>query len=120
MVSEELVMLATQSSATLTTLLGIAALVFVIMAFKKLLSGEFRNLVISSMIFIFIFLAGVTSMTLYHLTEETPYYALHEIFDNAWYVLVFIALIFSCVESVQLLRFGKSFDIRKFIKRGNK
>lgn len=120
MVSEELVMLATRSSATLTTLLGIVVLVFAIMAFRKLLSGEFRNLVISSIIFILIFLAGVTSMTLFHLIEETPYSALNETFDNVWYVLVFIALIFSCVESIHLSRFGKSMDIGKFMKRSNK
>ncbi|HII15225.1 MAG TPA: hypothetical protein HA362_02835 [Nanoarchaeota archaeon] len=108
---ENIITLIAQASATLTTLMGIAALVLIFIASSKLAKDEFRSMILSTFWLVLIALVGVTSMTIYHFVEDLGNYSLAELTENIWYAFMMISLVFSCYVSQRIASFGKRFRI---------
>ena len=109
MAIEEIISYVTQFSALLATVVGIIIVMLAIRAASRFSPGEFRRISIASVIFVVIVVVGVSAMTLYHFTENYGYEELSEISESIWYILMFIALIVSCVEALMYARFGKAY-----------
>ena len=105
----EIISNVTQFSALLATIVGIIIVILAIRAASRFSPGEFRRISIASVIFVVIVVVGVSAMTLYHFTENYGYEELSEISESVWYILMFIALIVSCVEALMYARFGKAY-----------
>lgn len=122
---ESIITIIAQASATLTTLMGIAALILIYTASSRLAEDEFRGMIRSTFWLVLIALTGVTSMTLYHFIEEFGSYQAAELTENIWYIFILASLAFSCYVSYRLALFGKKFGniaslAKKPGKRGRK
>ena len=105
------ILLTAQISSSLTSLVGIAILIYLIVSVTKLGPDRFRNIIILSMLFFLVVVVGVSTMTVYHLTEGSSLQSLHELTENGWYIFMFLSLVFSILLSLKLRSFAKSFNI---------
>jgi len=109
----DIALLTAQISSVIASIVGICILIYLIFSFLKLTPDRFRTLIILSIIFFFIVIIGVSTMTVYHLTYSSPSQELHELTENGWYIFMFLSLIFLIIESLKLSSFGKSIAFRK-------
>ena len=106
-------LLTAQISSLIASIVGICVLVYFIFSFLKLTPDRFRTLIILSIIFFFIVVIGVSTMTIYHFTYSFASQELHELTENGWYILMFLSLAFSIIESLKLSSFGKSIAFKR-------
>jgi len=118
---EETILLIAQVSSALTSLAGILSLIYLVYAIKKILPGEFRNALFLSLVFLIAAVIGISSMAIYHFTENHFVYGnMHVITDNVWYSFMFLALAFSLFESWKLHKLGKSIALPARFRKGKK
>src|SRR3989344_3265921 len=104
----DIALLTAQISSVIASIVGICILIYLIFSFLKLTPDRFRTLIILSIIFFFIVIIGVSTMTVYHLTYSSPSQELHELTENGWYIFMFLSLIFLIIESLKLSSFEDS------------
>ena len=109
MTTETIIQNVTQISALLTLLIGAFALYFSYKAQKGLISGEFKQIILKSFIFLCLVLIAVAAMATYHFNGS-------ELGKWTWVIGMFVALILSAYESKGIIAFGKSFlPLKKFV-----
>lgn len=106
----DIITLITQSSATLTTLMGLTSLTLIFLAVRKLAKDQFRELINKSLLLVLLSLLGVTSMTVYHFIDRGYESEAVKLTETIWYVLMFAALSLSCYVSLSMASFGKKFS----------
>lgn len=104
---DELITIITQASASVTSLIGISALIVVHLASKRLTDGYFKNVVLIYRRFLLLALIGVSSMTVYHFAEES-YPDIAEVAESLWYLFMFVALMVTLHGSNKLVALGKT------------
>ena len=122
----DITLLVAQTSATLTTVMGLIALVMTLITIRKLASDSYRGFIIKSLLFFLIALIGVTAMTIYHYMEGLG--GEIGLLEFLWYGFMFLALVFSLYVSSDIASFGrklqnlklKNLKVTKFPKTSKK
>jgi len=110
MTTTQTVLLVAQISSVGASLTGVVALAFVIRALSRLTGGQLRDAILRTTLFTLVVVLGVSSMTLYHLTEGTAHENFSELVEKFWYLLMFTAFILSSFESIAIIQLGKFYE----------
>ncbi len=97
-------LLVAQVSSSLTILMGIIALIFTIKAISGLAEDSFKTLVKRMAIFLILSIIGISFMTAYHIMDS---FGGLEWALNAWYIFMFMAIIYSIYDSYRIIKFEK-------------
>ena len=100
-------LLVAQISSTAASVIGLVAFVYACAAFSKLTTGRLRDAILRTALFTLVIVLGVSSMTFYHLTQNTAHEDVSELVENFWYVFMFTAFILSCFESFSIIQVGR-------------
>lgn len=111
MIDEEIMLLIAQASSAITSVIGIALLIYIIKVIKHLVKENYRKKFSWLGIFFLVVLLGVISMTLYHFLDGSGDYKYEELAGSAeflWYLSMFISVLISVYGSYVIIQFGKS------------